>query len=379
MRVIFVVVFMALFFTSCSDSKSETDDHYLDSDNTEVTDNSEQSDEVKDDKDVVDKTDNEDVDDKDEVDVTDSEDVDDKDVVDVTDNEDMDDKDEVDTTDAEDIDVTDNEVDDETVDLSDEASDAKADEMPDEDTITSDHVEVINNADGSVTVNVTLNSATDAVTSYLMDSASSSWNYFHGSSVNVGFRVYSALDDQYVAYHSAFRFTDVDVPAGATIESANFSFHPTNEVDSSKKVYLRAAMEKSINSAEFDVSNYTTNRPDQRTETDATVEEILLKCMELDDCYDPESSYCKDRAKDCWDRETRFTFRGELSDMVQEIIDTTGWTKKNAMTVFITGTYPSAMSSGEKPDYSNNRSVTGYDTAKVASYYPVLSITFTVK
>ena len=261
--------------------------------------------------------------------------------------------------------------------MSDEQSDQS--EIPDEDTATSDHVEVINNTDGSVTVNVTLNAEKDAVTSYLMDAASSSWNYFYGSSINVGFRVYDLLEDEYVAYHSAFRFTDVDVPAGATIESAEFSFHPTNEVDSSKKLYLRAAMEKSVDSEPFDTSNYTTDRPDQRSETTASIDEHLLKCIELDDCYDPESSYCKDRAKDCWDREVRYTMRGDFKEMVQEIIDTTGWVKKNAMTVFITGTYPSAMPSGERPDYSNDRSVTGYDTDKAPSYYPVLSITFTVK
>jgi len=351
MRVIFVVIFMTMFFVSCTDSESTVDDQNSDADNTEIADKLELSDEEADEIQDVDG-----IQDMDETDTVADEDetavADDMDIVDATD---------------------------EIVDLSDETSDAKTDETPDEDSPNTDHVEVINNADGSVTVNVTLNAEKDAVTSYLMDASSSSWNYFYGSSVNIGFKVYSVLDDQYVAYHSAFRFTDVDVPSGSTIESAKFSFHPTNEVDSSKKVYLRAAMEKSVNSAGFNVSDYTTNRPDQRTETDATVEETLLKCVELDDCYDPESSYCKDRALDCWDRETRFTFRGELSDMVQEIIDTTGWAKKNAMTVFITGTYPSAMSSGEKPDYSNNRSVTGYDTDKTASYYPVLSITFTVK
>jgi len=355
MRIFFTVIFIALLSASCTDSKSTVDDSEISDVN--VTD----GEAVEDDKNL---TDNETVDDaQDDL----SDDL--SDIV-LTESEVLDTK-------ADESELSDNETVDEVQDdLPDDDSES---ETPDEDTSSSDHVEVINNTNGSVTVNVTLNAETDAVTSYLMAAASSSWNYFHGSSVNIGFRVYSVLDDQYVAYHSAFRFTDVDVPAGATIESAKFSFHPTNEVDSSQKVYLRAAMEKSVNSAEFDVSNYTTNRPDQRSETDATVEETLLKCIELDTCYDPESSYCKDRALDCWDREVRFTFRGELSDMVQEIIDTNGWAKKNAMTVFITGTYPAAMSSGEKPDYSNNRSVTGYDTDKTASYYPVLSITFTVK
>jgi len=65
--------------------------------------------------------------------------------------------------------------------------------------------------------------------------------------------------------------------------------------------------------------------------------------------------------------------------MAQEVIDIAGWTKGNAMTVFITGTYPSEMSNEEKPNYSNSRSVTGFDTEKTPSYYPVLSVTFTVK
>ena len=68
-------------------------------------------------------------------------------------------------------------------------------------------------------------------------------------------------------------------------------------------------MEKSVDSEPFDTSNYTTDRPDQRAETTASIDEHLLKCIELDDCYDPESSYCKDRAKDCWDREVRYTMR----------------------------------------------------------------------
>jgi len=359
MRIVFVLFFLVIF-TACSESSSKIDNNNLDSDNS-TTDEQVSNDDVQFDETVDNEKDDNETEDKA---------VNDKEVTDEINDE----------TEDETGEISADEADDETVDeSSDEIADETVDETPDEDTSSSDHVEVINNANGSVTVNVTLNAEKDAVTSYLMDAPTSSWNYFYGSSVNIGFRVYSALDDQYVAYHSAFRFTDVDVPAGSTIESASFSFHPTNEVDSSKKIYLRAAMEKAINSEAFDTSNYTTNRPDQRSETDATVEETLLKCIELDDCYDPESSYCKDRALDCWDREVRFTFRGELSDIVQEIIDTTGWARKNAMTVFITGTYPSAMSSGEKPDYSNDRSVTGYDTDKAASHYPVLSITFTVK
>ncbi|HDT11960.1 MAG TPA: hypothetical protein ENN58_04405 [bacterium] len=242
-----------------------------------------------------------------------------------------------------------------------------------------DHVEVINNTDGSVTVNVTLNSEKDAVVSYLMDAGSSSWNYFYGDSINIGFRPYNILEDQFVAYHTAFRFTDVEVPPGATIEDANISFHPTNEVDSSKKVYLRIAMEKSINSEPFDTSNYISDRPDQRAKTDSVVEEWLLRCIDIDDCYDPESLWCKQRELDCWNREVRYTVPKPLNEMVKEVIDMEGWNMKNSMTLFITGTYPSGMPSGDKPNYSNSRSVTGYDPEKGHEYYPVLSITFTVK
>ena len=162
-----------------------------------------------------------------------------------------------------------------------------------------DHVEVINNLDGSVTVNVTLNNEKDVVSSYLMDAGTSSWNYFYGDFVNIGFRVYDLLEDQYVAYHTAFRFTDVEVPAGATIEKAELSFHPTNEVDSSKRMYLRLAMEKTNNSSMFDTTNYDSGRPDQRTKTENVVAEWLLRCQDINNCYDPESSYCKQRALDC--------------------------------------------------------------------------------
>ena len=242
MRIFFITIFITMLFVSCTDSKSDVDDSQMsDTDLMEIADETDETDETDD----VDETGI--VDNQDTVDETDK--VDD---VDLTQDSDL-----IEDFDLiEDNDLTDDEV-------ADETPDEIEDEAPDEDTPTADHVEVINNADGSVTVNVTLNAEKDAVTSYLMDASSSSWNYFHGSSINIGFRVYSVLDDQYVAYHSAFRFTDVDVPAGATIESANFSFHPTNEVDSSKKIYLRAAMEKAVNSADFDVSNYTTNRPDQ--------------------------------------------------------------------------------------------------------------------
>ena len=252
------------------------------------------------------------------------------------------------------------------------------DEQNDDDN-AKDHVEILNNIDGSVTVNVTLNHEKDVVSSYLMDAGTSSWNYFYGDFVNIGFRVYDLLEDQYVAYHTAFRFTDVEVPAGATIEKAELSLHPTNEVDSSKRMYLRLAMEKTNNSSAFDTSNYSSGRPDQRTKTDAVVAEWLLRCQDIDDCYDPESSYCKQRALDCWDREVRYTVPKSLKEMAQEVIDIAGWTKGNAMTVFITGTYPSEMSNEEKPNYSNSRSVTGFDTEKTPSYYPVLSVTFTVK
>ena len=253
-----------------------------------------------------------------------------------------------------------------------------SDEITDED-VDDDHVEVIDNEDGSVTVNVTLNSEYDAAESYLMDAGTSSWNYFYGSFLNIGFREYDMLEELYVAYHAAFRFTDVDVPAGSTIEKAELSFHPTNEVDSSQKVYLRLSMEKTGDSEPFNVFDYESGRPDQRPETDAVEAEWLLKCQAIEDCYDPESSYCKQRALDCWDRSVRYTVPKPLTEMVSEIIDSGDWQRDNSMTVFITGTYPSMMSDEEKPDYSNYRAVTGFDTEKGSSFYPVLSITFTVK
>lgn len=259
-----------------------------------------------------------------------------------------------------------------------DGSQTDSDELSDEDP-DDGHVEVIDNEDGSVTVNVTLNSEYDAAESYLMDAGTSSWNYFSGSFLNIGFREYDVLEELYVAYHAAFRFTDVDVPAGSTIEKAELSFYPTNEVDSSQKVYLRLSMEKSGDSEPFNVFDYDSGRPDQRPETDAVSAEWLLKCQAIEDCYDPESSYCKQRALDCWDRSVRYTVPKPLTAMVAEIIDSGDWQRNNAMTVFITGTYPSMMPDEEKPDYSNYRAVTGFDTEKESSFYPALSITFTVK
>lgn len=278
--------------------------------------------------------------------------------------------------------IIDNDLSDEVLTEPDETVDESADETADELSDVDDddgHVEVIDNEDGSVTVNVTLNSEYDAAESYLMDAGTSSWNYFYGSFLNIGFREYDVLEELYVAYHAAFRFTDVDVPAGSTIEKAEISFHPTNEVDSSQKMYLRLAMEKSGDSDPFDITNYDSNRPDQRPETDAVEAEWLLRCQDIEDCYDPESDYCKQRALDCWDRSVRYTVPKPLTEMVAEIIDSGDWERNNAMTVFITGTYPSEMPGEERPDYSNYRAVTGFDTEKESSFYPVLSITFTVK
>jgi hypothetical protein len=272
-------------------------------------------------------------------------------------------------SDDDDEEIDDEEIDDEEID----------DEEIDDENGESDHVEVINNLDGSVTVNVTLNSEKDAVVSYLMDAGSSSWNYFYGDSINIGFRPYNTSEDQFVAYHAAFRFTDVAVPSGATIEDASISFHPTNEVDSTKKIYLRIAMEKTSDSEPFDTSNYVSQRPDQRSKTDSVVAEWLLRCTDIEYCYDPESSWCKQRELDCWNREVRYTVPKPLNEMVKEVIDMEGWNMENSMTLFITGTYPSGMPGDEKPDYSNSRSVTGFDPEKGPEYYPLLSITFTVK
>lgn len=241
-----------------------------------------------------------------------------------------------------------------------------------------EHVSIVDNGDGTSTASIMLNSETDAVSAYLMDPPSSSWNYFHGDTFKLGFKEISS--DTFVAFHTALRFTHIPVENSTDIISSELSFMPHNNVDSSNTIYLNIYGEKQADSQKFDVSNYSSNRPDQRVKTENHIEEWGIKCIAgtgFDPCYGSEE-YCEQRAKDCWDKEIRYIVPRNLSNIISEITELPQWKKENSLTIIISGMYPSQMSDEEKPDYSGNRTLIGYDMSseKGEDYLPVLKITY---
>ncbi|MFO7736235.1 MAG: hypothetical protein R6W70_08510 [bacterium] len=257
--------------------------------------------------------------------------------------------------------------------------DNDTDELPDEDIPEqTEHVSIIDNGDGTSTASIMLNSETDAVSAYLMDPPSGSWNYFHGDTVKLGFKEISS--DTFVAFHTALRFTHIPVENSTDIISSELSFLPHNNVDSSNTIYLNIYGEKQADSQEFDVSNYSSNRPDQRVKTENHIEEWGINCIAdtgLDPCYGDEE-YCEQRAKDCWDKEIRYNIPRDISNIISEITELSQWKKGNSLTFIISGMYPSQMPDEEKPEYSGNRTLIGYDISseKGKDYLPVLKITY---
>ena len=220
--------------------------------------------------------------------------------------------------------------------------------------------------DTPTTLVLAIGTSDDALASYLMDGPSSSWNIFSGTSVPVG----RHFDIGNVSYRTAFRFPGVLIPQGAVIEAATLAFYPTNEVDSSKNLWLSIYAESAANSAPFDPSNTNSGRPDQRLRTTAHIDRWLVRCN--DDCTDITEYDCPQRKLDCWNRDIQFTCPKDLSDLVQEVINIPEWESGNAITIFLDNA--ATDQDGEK--YKGRRSITAWDEERGLELRPTLTITY---
>jgi hypothetical protein len=220
---------------------------------------------------------------------------------------------------------------------------------------------------GSGDVLVRVTSGNDALASYLMSSSPPGWNIFSGATVPVG----RHFDVGNVSYYTAFRFVGVAIPKGSTIESARLRFYPTNEVDSSKSLWLNVYAERAANSAPFDPSNYVTGRPDQRLRTTTFIDHWLVRCNGT--CTDLTEWDCPQRKLDCWNRDVLFEVPKELAAIVQEVIDLPGWEPGHAITILLINSATDA----DGANYKGSRSITGFDPARGAQFAPQLAIAFT--
>jgi len=157
----------------------------------------------------------------------------------------------------------------------------------------------------------------NSATAYLMDPPSSSWNYTPKTIIKLGLN-----KTPVVAYWTALRFIDIQVPKGATITSAKLSFFPSNDVDNSK-IRINIYGEKKADSKIFDITNYDSNRPDQRSKTAVKVpadthnpESWRIHCIQ--NCKVTDDYDCPQRELDCWNRETKYTAPHDLSTIIQE-------------------------------------------------------------
>ncbi len=252
------------------------------------------------------------------------------------------------------------------------------DEVSDADTEEPEDEPLVDLGSGTHTVVYRVDKPEDAVTSYLFDPASHSWNYYFPGTVQFGFTKTSDYPQQIVGAHSAMRFRRINIPKNAVIDNVKFVIYPHNEIDSNNKVYMMFAFEDSGNSLPFDTGNCDNNRPDQRKLTESRVTDHLIKCLR-DHCY-MDDEYCENRKKDCWDRNVPYEIRQknkELAKALQHVVNRDDWEFGNAVTLKSVGMYPQEMHSEEKKDYSDHRTVMGYkkDAPEKA---PMLEVTFTV-
>lgn len=221
---------------------------------------------------------------------------------------------------------------------------------------------------GTSPITLTVAKAEDVVTSYLLDG--SAWNYFSGATVKLG----RHSNVGRTSYFTAFRFTGVTIPKGAKITSAQLSFMPHNEVDSSKRLMINIYAEGADDSKPYDPTNYSTGRPDQRLRTKAKIDRWIVRCRAdcSDDVSSPKYEYdCKQRKADCWDRSVRYQVPKSLKEILQEVVDQSGWKSGNAISLFLFN----AASDREGKDYQDSRTIIGYDPTKAASA-PQLVISF---
>lgn len=160
-------------------------------------------------------------------------------------------------------------------------------------------------------LNLPLASAKDALSSYLMNGLPVGWNIFSGDTVYLGRR----SDGAHVSYHTALRFSSVAIPQGAQIEAAWLHFHPTNEVDSTKNLWINIYAEKADDSAAFDPTNYDAGRPDQRAKTSAFIDHWLVRCST--DCTNLTEYDCPQRKLDCWQRDSEVRVPKDLKALLK--------------------------------------------------------------
>lgn len=218
---------------------------------------------------------------------------------------------------------------------------------------------------------VQIASVNDALTSYLINASPAAWNIFYGANVHLG----RHFDTAHVSYHTALRFPGLQVPKGATIVSAKVFLWPTNSIDSTKNLYINVYAEKAADSAPFNPTNYDSGRPDQRLRTTAHFDHWTVRCN--DSCStDPQSPKweydCAQRKLDCWDPATEYACPKDLKSLVQEVVDLPGWAPGNALTLL----FVNAATDQDGVKYQSSRTLTGYDTARGASFSPRLVVTW---
>jgi hypothetical protein len=221
---------------------------------------------------------------------------------------------------------------------------------------------------GKSPVTLAITSKEDIVSSYLL--SGSDWNYLGGTTAPLGRHSNTAR----TSYHTAFRFKNIMIPKGSTIQSAWLSFMPHNEVDSSKRLMINIYAEKVGDSAAYDPTQYKSGRPDQRLRTKAKIDRWIVRCRAdcSSDIKSPKYEYdCPQRKKDCWDRTKRYQVPKPLKDIVQEVIDQPDWKAGNAISLFLFN----AASDREGKDYQDSRTIIGYDAQKPGSA-PQLIIEF---
>ncbi len=216
------------------------------------------------------------------------------------------------------------------------------------------------------TVTLSLDTAPNAIYSYLMSVSPSAWNNLYGEQVSLG----RHWDTGHVSYHTALRFTAVPIPQGAQVDAVSLSFYPTNEVDSSNHLWLNVYAEKSSNSPPFDPLNYDANRPDQRPRTSAFIDHWLVRCNAS--CTDLTEYDCPQRKLDCWDRTIPFTVPKDLKDIVQEVIDLPAWSAGSALTILLIN----AATDQDGSNYESSRAITGFDPARGPEFSPSLTVTY---
>lgn len=223
---------------------------------------------------------------------------------------------------------------------------------------------------GEYTVDVCVEEPDGAVSSYLMDPDAGAWNVFAGETVPFGRRP----TEGHVSYHTAFRFSGVQIPPGADVLQASLTITPHNSVDSSHQLCLNVYAERSVASEPFSRTNYSSGRPDQRLRTSAHIDKWITRCA--DPCDDLIEWDCQQRLADCWTAGEATVLPKDLSEVVQEVIDLDGWTQGNPLTIFV-------INSGGDSDfdlgrYNDSRTVSGYDETSPEEA-PRLSVRFRVE